>query len=55
MSIILYEYHFALDLHPNLDNFSVHDQDEFSSYAVISKRKKMDYILDNLEKNVWQH
>jgi hypothetical protein len=39
----------------NLEDFSVNDQDEFSTFVKVSKSKKMDRILKNLRKIVWRH
>jgi hypothetical protein len=47
-------YGLAEELRLNLDGFSNTDQSEFESYIEISKSKKMEKILNNLRKTVWQ-
>ncbi|MEN6481555.1 MAG: hypothetical protein ABFD29_05205 [Anaerolineaceae bacterium] len=47
-------YDLAEDLRLNLYDFSKNDLAEFASFVEISKSKKMDQILKNLRKTVWQ-
>lgn len=51
---ILTRYNLAEDLRLNLDDFSKEDQIEFAEYIEMSKSRKMDQILKNLRKMVWQ-
>jgi len=44
----------AEDLRLNLDDFSENDRVEFASFVEISKNKKLERILKNLEKTVWR-
>lgn len=38
----------------NLENFSETDQSEFAVFVALSKSRKMDQILKNLRKTIWQ-
>lgn len=44
----------AEDLRLNLDEFSPEDRIEFKMYVEISDSEKMNFILDNLRRSVWQ-
>ena len=48
------DYDLAEDLRLNLEEFSEKDQLEFIGFVEMSKSKKMDRILKNLRKNIWQ-
>lgn len=48
-------YNLAEDLRLNLEDFSESDQVEFATFVEISNSKKMEQILKNLRKIVWQH
>jgi hypothetical protein len=45
----------AEDLRLNLGDFSLEMIDEFEGYVGLSASEKMEYILTNLRRNVWQH
>jgi hypothetical protein len=47
-------YNLAEDLRLNLEDFSENDQVEFATFVEISNSKKMERILNNLRKTVWQ-
>lgn len=47
-------YRLAEDLRLNLEDFSPEDQSEFARFVETSKSKKMEQILKNLRKTVWQ-
>jgi hypothetical protein len=42
------------DLRLNLDELSLQDQDQFKGYVVSSGSEKMNFILENLRRTVWQ-
>ena len=44
----------AEDLRLNLDEFSPEDINEFKRHVEISDSEKMNFILDNLRRTVWQ-
>ena len=44
----------AEDLRLNLDEFSPGDINEFKRHVEISDSEKMNFILDNLRRTVWQ-
>lgn len=48
------KYDLAEDLRLNLEEFSEKDRAEFIGFVEMSKSKKMDQILKNLRKNIWQ-
>jgi len=48
------KYDLAEELRLNLEEFSEKDQAEFIEFVEMSKSKKMDRILKNLRKNIWQ-
>lgn len=48
-------YNLVEDLRLNLEDFSEKDQEEFANFVEISKSRKMDQILKNLRKTIWQH
>ena len=48
------DYDLAEDLRLNLEEFSEKDRAEFIKFVEMSKSKKMDRILKNLRKNIWQ-
>jgi len=50
----LASYNLAEDMRLNLEDFSENDQVEFETFVEISNSKKMDQILKNLRKTVWQ-
>lgn len=50
----LQNYDLAEVLRLNLDDFSTNDRAEFAVFVEASKSKKMDQILENLRKTVWQ-
>ncbi|HUM62767.1 MAG TPA: hypothetical protein PKZ26_03750 [Anaerolineaceae bacterium] len=45
----------AEDLRLNLEEFQEKDQAEFATFVRMSKSRKMDQILKNLRKTLWQH
>lgn len=47
-------YDLAEELRLNLEDFSERDQAEFIEFIEMGKSKKMDRILKNLRKNIWQ-
>lgn len=47
-------YNLVEDLRLNLEDFSLEDQNEFAGFVELSKSRKMDQILKNLRKTVWQ-
>ncbi|HSN95363.1 MAG TPA: hypothetical protein VLR89_09930 [Anaerolineaceae bacterium] len=47
-------YDLAEALRLNLEEFSEHDRAEFTEFVEMSKSNKMDRILKNLRKNIWQ-
>jgi len=49
------DFNLAEELRLNIDGFSEQDQTRFSEFVEISKSKKMQNILKNLRKTVWQH
>lgn len=51
----LADYDLAEDLRLNLEDFSENDWVEFVTYIEISKSTKMERILTNIRKTVWQH
>ena len=48
------KYDLAEELRLNLEEFSEKDRAEFIGFVEVSKSKKMDRILKNLRKNIWQ-
>lgn len=48
-------YDLAEELRLNLEDFTEKDQTEFAAFVEISNSRKMDQILSNLRKTVWQH
>jgi predicted transcriptional regulator of viral defense system len=44
----------AKDLRLNLGDLAPEDQDQFNMYVEISGSKKMNYVLNNLRRTVWQ-
>ena len=48
------KYDLAEELRLNLEEFSEKDQAEFIEFVEMSKSKKMDRILKNMRKNIWQ-
>ena len=51
----LANYDLAADLRLNLEDCLASDQDEFAAFVETSKSRKMDWILNNLRRTVWQH
>ena len=47
-------YDLAEDLRLNLEDFSENDQKEFEAFVELSKSKKMERILKNLQERVWR-
>lgn len=48
------DYDLAEDLRLNLEEFSEKDRTEFVEFVEISKSRKMDHILKNLNENIWR-
>ena len=42
------------DLRLNIDDFSPHDREKFAEYILESDSPKMEYVLENLRRNVWR-
>jgi predicted transcriptional regulator of viral defense system len=43
------------DLRLNIDDFSPDDKEKFAGYILDSDSPKMEYVLENLRRNVWRH
>ena len=48
-------YNVAGDLRLDLEDFSTGDQNEFAEFVETSQSRKMQHILENIRRNVWQH
>jgi hypothetical protein len=53
-AILTTNYDLAEDLRLNLDEFSGQDREEFAGYILASRSPKMDHILENLKRTIWQ-
>ncbi|MFO7944533.1 MAG: hypothetical protein R6U51_09585 [Anaerolineales bacterium] len=42
------------DLRLNIDDFSPHDREKFTGHILESDSPKMEYVLENLRRNVWR-
>ena len=51
----LASYDLVADLRLNLEDFLESDQEEFATFVETSKSRKMNWILNNLRRSVWQH
>ncbi len=47
--------HLAEDLRLNIEEISLNEREKFAEYIILSDSSKMNFILENFQRTVWQH